>query len=91
MSTISPRSALLAVTILAASAASLLPAHAASDRVRNACTSDYLRFCSQYDPDGYQTVSCMKKNAGRLSRACKTAVQEDGVPSGNKRVSSRNR
>lgn len=90
MSYLSLRSALSAAAILAASAASVLPATAASERVRTACTSDYLKFCSQYDPDGFQTVSCMKKNASRLSRVCKVAVQEDGVPT-NKRVSSRQR
>lgn len=90
MSCLSPRSVLRAATILAATVASLVPAHAASERVRAACTSDYLKFCSQYDPDGYQTVNCMKKNASRISRACKVAVQEDEAPA-NKRVSSRSR
>ena len=90
MSYFATRSTLLAATFLAAAAAGLPSANAASERVRAACTSDYLKFCSQYDPDGFQTVDCMKKNAARLSRVCKVAVQEDGAPP-NKRVSSRQR
>ena len=84
------RAALLAATLMIAAAVADVPAHAASERVRTACTSDYLKFCSQYDPDSFQTVNCMKRVGNKLSRACKTAVQEDGVPS-SKQASRRTR
>ena len=78
------RMAMSATLTLAASLATIVPAAAASERVRNACTSDYLKFCSQYDPDGHQTVSCMQRHGNRLSRACRVAFQEESSGSGKR-------
>ena len=80
------RTAVLATLTLAAAAsvATLVPASAASERVRNACTSDYLKFCSQYDPDSHLTVDCMKRHGNRLSRSCRVAFQEESSGSGKR-------
>jgi hypothetical protein len=86
-----PRAALLAMFTLAASAALVLPANAAtSERIRTACTSDYLRFCSQFDPESFQTANCMKRVGKRLSQVCRTAVLEEGGQS-SRRVTTRQR
>lgn len=85
------RPALCVAAALAASILAMSPASATSERVRTACTSDYLNFCSQYDPDSFQTIDCMKRNQKRLSKVCKVAVQEDGIPATRKRVVSRQR
>ena len=53
-------------------------ASAHSERVRIACTSDYLRLCGQYDPDSHQTTSCMRRNESRLSSDCRRALQSEG-------------
>ena len=65
---------------------SLAPgASAYSERVRNACTSDYLNLCSQYDPDSRQTTSCMQRNESRLSAGCLRALKSEGYRSGGGR------
>lgn len=53
------------------------PAHA--DRVRDACSSDYFRFCSQYNPDSSQTRACMRANGRSLSSGCVHALIDAGV------------
>jgi hypothetical protein len=75
-----PRAALLAPAALMLSVFSMTPATAASERVKNACTSDYLKFCSQYDPDSFQTVNCMTRNQNRVSRSCRTAYLAENQP-----------
>lgn len=92
------RGALASAAFAFACSAMALPASAGpSERMRTACTSDYLNFCSQYDPDSFQTINCMKKNQNKISKACRQVVQEEGIPSGgdsgkkNKRVASKQR
>ena len=53
-------------------------AAAQSDQVRSACTSDYLSFCGQFDPDSQQTKTCMRRNQNRLSPACRKALAQAG-------------
>ena len=72
------RLALLAFAALASSAFYPGPAKAASERVKNACTSDYLRFCGQYDPDSRQTVTCMTRHQSKLSGTCRQALASEG-------------
>ena len=79
------RGAVSAMLTVAAGVAIIGPASAASERVRSACTSDYLKFCSQYDPDSYQTVNCMQRHANRISRTCRIAFQEEGPRVGQRR------
>jgi hypothetical protein len=52
-------------------------AHA--DRVRNACSGDYHRFCSQYRPDSSQMRACMQANGRSLSSSCINALVDAGV------------
>ena len=91
MSYQSYRAALIVATIFAAGIAATSTAQAASERVRTACTSDYLQYCSQYDPDSFQTVDCMKRNRKKLSQACRVAINEDGGPPKSRKVVSRQR
>ena len=90
MFTSTKRNLLVVAAALAALVGGLSPASAASERVRTACTSDYLKFCSQYDPDSFQTVNCMTRNGSRLSRTCQRVVQEEGLAP-TKRASTRQR
>ena len=98
MSNFPKRAAALTAMAITVTAMGFLPASAGpSERMKTACTSDYLQFCSQYDPDSFQTINCMKKNEKKISRACRVVVLEEGIPSGgarkpgNKRVASKQR
>ena len=84
------RNVLVAAAALACLATSFTPAAAVSERLRSACTSDYLKFCSQYDPESFQNFNCMKQNGNRLSRGCQRVVREEGLASG-KRTAIRQR
>jgi hypothetical protein len=53
-------------------------AGAVDGRVRSACTSDYLTYCSQHDPDGSGTRRCMRANGPRLSQSCLNALVAAG-------------
>jgi hypothetical protein len=85
------RNGLIAAAALAALVTSFTPAAAVSERVRSACTSDYLKFCSQYDPESFQTNNCMKRNGSRLSKTCQRVVREEGLGGGGNRAASRQR
>jgi hypothetical protein len=52
-------------------------AHA--DRVRDACSGDYFRFCSQYKPESAQTRACMRANGRALSSGCINALVDAGI------------
>jgi hypothetical protein len=52
-------------------------AHA--DRVRNACSGDYHRFCSQYSPNSSQMRACMQANGRSLSSGCVNALVDAGI------------
>ena len=84
-----------AAAVLGCVVATLPAAAGPSERMKTACTSDYLNFCSQYDPDSFQTINCMKKNQNKISKACRQVVQEEGIPSaggsGRTQSSSRSR
>lgn len=87
------RTSLLFMAAFVAHATMTAPVSAgASQRMRDACTTDYLKFCSQYDPDSFQTVNCMKRNERSISRECRKVVAEEGVPGGNtKKIAKNNR
>ncbi|MDX2203549.1 MAG: hypothetical protein NW223_12430 [Hyphomicrobiaceae bacterium] len=53
-------------------------ASATDERVRAACTSDYLAYCSQHDPDGQSVRKCMRANGLRLSSGCIAALVAAG-------------
>jgi hypothetical protein len=52
---------------------------AQADRVRNACSGDYHRFCSQYRPDSPQMRACMQANGRSLSSGCINALVDAGI------------
>lgn len=69
------RAALAALATLAAQTTHVF---AASGSVERACAADYFSYCSQYDPEGAATRSCMKANGARLSQRCVNALVAAG-------------
>lgn len=71
-----------ATTIIAVSIATLAlaatAAQAASARVRDACASDYLAYCSQHPEEGPAVRKCMDANGPKLSKRCVDALISDG-------------
>lgn len=53
----------------------LAEASAHDSRVRSACASDYLTYCSEHDPD---VRKCMRANGRKLSTACLNALVAAG-------------
>ena len=54
-------------------------AAANADRVRNACSGDYHRFCGQYSPNSSQMRACMQANGPALSSGCINALVDAGI------------
>ena len=52
--------------------------HAASARVRAACTSDYFAHCSQHAPDSPGVRKCMSAHGPQLSKGSVDALVADG-------------
>lgn len=70
--------------VCAAVAATLaIPANAAtySERVRNACSGDYLRFCPSYPEESPKIRSCMRAHGRSLSPNCMRALVDAGLVS----------
>jgi hypothetical protein len=61
-----------------AMAASLSPA--AGETVREACTNDAFRLCSDAIPDVRKTKDCLAHNRTSLSPLCKAAFASAGIP-----------
>lgn len=72
------RPALVAALGLAALAAALPRAEAASMRVTMACANDYFAYCSRHDPDSPGVRACFKANGNKLSKQCVNALVADG-------------
>jgi hypothetical protein len=51
---------------------------AVDSRVRSACESDYLTYCSEHDPEGPGVRQCMRANGRKLSNACLNALVAAG-------------
>ena len=49
-------------------------ASAQSDEVRQACTGDAMRLCSDFVPDVPKITICMKRNYRALSLECRQAM-----------------
>lgn len=47
----------------------------ASQDVRQACTPDAMRLCSEFIPDAGKVKTCMLHKRGQLSEACRTAMR----------------
>lgn len=54
---------------------------------RQACTSDYMRLCSAYDPGSPQVDQCFKQNMKQLSPQCQSAITtyQKSNPGGTRR------
>ena len=50
-----------------------------ADRLRNACSGDYHRFCGQYRPNSSQMRACMQANGRALSNGCINALVDAGI------------
>ena len=50
----------------------------ASDAVRQACTPDAMRLCSDVIPDVPKVTACMKRKSAQLSQECRTAMRSEG-------------
>ena len=67
------------IPMLAFLAAVALPAAAQAqgqgqEIFRQYCTGDYMRLCSQYDPDSPQVDQCFRANMTQLTPQCRTAI-----------------
>ena len=56
-------------------------AFAYSDAVTNACTDDYMAYCSAYDENSKQGERCMRAAATKLSQGCVNALVASGEAS----------
>ncbi|MGE5267132.1 MAG: hypothetical protein ACM3L9_07180 [Deltaproteobacteria bacterium] len=54
------------------------PAFAVSAKVREACGSDYKRFCPSYEPESAKARQCMRQVGKRLSVGCIDALVDAG-------------
>ncbi len=75
------RTALTTAVVAGALAAQATTASAVSLRVKIACTSDYLNYCSQHKPGSAATKSCMRRNGNKLSKRCVKALISAGYVS----------
>ena len=55
------------------------PAHARYPQyVKNACKTDFKKFCRSYDEESAALRQCMRRSAERLSRKCQDALERSG-------------
>jgi hypothetical protein len=73
------RASYVVATLVAVSGSVLVSTSAQADRVRNACSGDYHRFCSQYSPNSSQMRACMQANGRSLSSGCVNALVDAGI------------
>jgi hypothetical protein len=50
------------------------PTAAQQDAIRNSCRSDFMSNCSGVPRGGAEALQCLQRNAGKLSGACRSAV-----------------
>lgn len=68
----------LAVTVGLPALALATGAHAANERVQNACREDYLTFCGAHPVGSTGLRRCMEANGRQLSRPCINALVDAG-------------
>ena len=56
----------------------LTAAHAQSDAVREACTPDAMRLCSEFIPDANKVRSCMMRKSRQIGPECRAAMRAGG-------------
>lgn len=54
---------------------SITPARALDANVRNACVSDYFRFCAYTVPGSASCKACFRQVGRRLSHQCRAAIK----------------
>jgi hypothetical protein len=64
---------LLAILTIAPAAAQQ-PSQEQISAIRSACRSDFMANCSGVTPGGRDALECLKRNLGKLSGSCKSAV-----------------
>ena len=62
--------------VMAAGCAGAQGDDAATNHLRTFCSGDYLGLCSGMDPKGPEVVACFRRNMGKLSPGCRTAIDE---------------
>ncbi|MCJ2023647.1 3',5'-cyclic-nucleotide phosphodiesterase [Methylobacterium sp. J-067] len=62
--------------IMAAGSAGAQGDDAATNHLRTFCSGDYLSLCNGMDPKGPEVVACFRRNMGKLSPGCRTAIDE---------------
>jgi hypothetical protein len=78
MMTFEFRTLTAAAVALAGLALATTDASAQSQRVKNACNSDYNQFCPAYPIGSAQLRQCMRANGKKLSRHCLEALVDAG-------------
>ena len=53
-----------------------------SEAVKQACTPDAMRLCSEFIPDPGRTGACMRRKSGQLSAECRSAMHGGGRVAG---------
>jgi len=56
----------------------LMPAAAQEMTAEQACTSDAYSFCNEFIPDRAKVGACLRRNARKISPACRTFVVGGG-------------
>lgn len=62
--------------VMAAGSANAQGDDAATGHLRTFCSGDYLSLCNGMDPKGPEVVACFRRNMGKLSPGCRTAIDE---------------
>ncbi|MCJ2124611.1 3',5'-cyclic-nucleotide phosphodiesterase [Methylobacterium sp. J-077] len=62
--------------VMAAGSAGAQGNDAATGHLRTFCSGDYLSLCNGMDPKGSEVVACFRRNMGKLSPGCRTAIDE---------------
>jgi Cysteine rich repeat len=66
--------------VVSISHAQAQPSPAQTEAIRSACRSDFMANCSGVQPGGKDALECLKRQLGKLSPACKTAVSAISGP-----------
>lgn len=56
-----------------------MPANPGTDRERDACHPDVMKFCRDAVPDQFRVLGCLQQNRTRLSNACRGVLSGHGV------------
>jgi hypothetical protein len=74
-----PAPAPVAAPVSAAQAPLTVPSSDQVAAIRTACPSDFAAHCAGVPPGGLEGLSCLRRNAAKLSAACRFAVTTTGT------------